>query len=113
MAHHLQQAGATPELRRQDRTLFVWDVWSRHPLHELEGHTNSLTAVAVTPDGAQAVSASYDATVRVWDLARGTSLASFTADTPMTSCAAAGRRGVVAGAADGRVHVLRLEGEAP
>jgi GTPase SAR1 family protein len=41
----------------------------------LKGHTRPVRAVAVTPDGAQAVSASEDTTLRVWDLATGESLA--------------------------------------
>jgi WD40 repeat protein/serine/threonine protein kinase len=37
----------------------------------LEGHTSVVTAVAVTPDGRRAVSASRDRTLRVWDLGSG------------------------------------------
>jgi len=40
-------------------------------LHRLQGHTNGVTGVAVTPDGRRAVSASRDHTLRVWDLATG------------------------------------------
>jgi WD40 repeat protein len=34
----------------------------------LTGHTNNVTSVAVTPDGATLVSASEDKTIKVWDL---------------------------------------------
>src|SRR5262249_30918323 len=37
----------------------------------LQGHAASVLAVAVTPDGRLAVSASYDKTLKVWDLASG------------------------------------------
>jgi WD40 repeat protein len=37
----------------------------------LEGHTDWVTAVAVTPDGRRAVSVSDDQTLRVWDLESG------------------------------------------
>jgi WD40 repeat protein len=40
----------------------------------LEGHEGAVTAVAVTPDGKLAVSASVDETLKVWDLASGREL---------------------------------------
>lgn len=40
-------------------------------LFTLSGHAGPVRAVAVAPDGQRAVSASNDATVRVWDLERG------------------------------------------
>jgi hypothetical protein len=39
-------------------------------MRTLEGHTALVTSVAVTPDGRHAVSASYDRTLRLWDLER-------------------------------------------
>jgi len=63
------------------------------------GHVN---AVAVTPDLMQAVSASEDQTLKVWDLATGTVIATFTCDAPARCC-------VFAGDGSGRVHFLSLE----
>ncbi len=40
----------------------------------LAGHLSGATSVAVTPDGERAVSASYDRTLKVWDIASGRSL---------------------------------------
>ena len=40
----------------------------------LEGHTRQVNAVAVTADGRQAVSASNDLTLKVWDLRTGKDL---------------------------------------
>ncbi len=37
----------------------------------LEGHTREVLSVAVTPDGRHALSASWDKTVRIWDLRKG------------------------------------------
>ena len=40
-------------------------------LHILEGHTDLINVVALSPDGNRAVSASSDDTLRVWDLQSG------------------------------------------
>jgi len=40
----------------------------------LEGHSASVTGVAVTADGKRAVSASFDRTLKVWDLKTGSTL---------------------------------------
>ena len=43
-------------------------------LRTLEGHSGSVNGVAVTPDGKRAVSASWDKTLKVWDLETGRAL---------------------------------------
>jgi WD40 repeat protein len=43
-------------------------------LRTLSGHTNSVRAVAVTPDGKRALSASKDHTLKMWDLGSGREL---------------------------------------
>jgi len=40
-------------------------------IRTLEGHTSSVSAVAVTPDGKHAISGSLDNTIRVWDIGSG------------------------------------------
>ena len=79
-------------------------------LRTLQGHTSSVHAVAVTPDGSRAVSASSDQTLKVWDLSTGELVASFTGNGAVHVCAV-GTDGVtfVAGDASGQVHILRLE----
>jgi WD40 repeat protein len=51
--------------------LKVWELETGHELHTLAGHTSWVRAVAVTPDGRRAVSASSDETLKVWELETG------------------------------------------
>lgn len=77
----------------------------------LEGHRYSVNAVAITPDGQAAVSASDDNTLKVWDISTGKEIVQFIGESPMHCCAAApDGKTIVAGEQSGRVHILRLEG---
>jgi WD40 repeat protein len=51
----------------RDSTLKVWDLKSGTELRTLRGHTDQVTALAVTRDR-QVLSASLDKTIRVWDI---------------------------------------------
>ncbi len=42
-----------------------------------DSHTNQVWSVALSPDGKRALSASFDLTVRLWDLVTGKELHSF------------------------------------
>jgi WD40 repeat protein/DNA-binding SARP family transcriptional activator len=49
----------------------VWDITSGDQLLHLEGHTEGVNDAAFSPDGNRLVTASNDATVKVWDAADG------------------------------------------
>ena len=42
----------------------VWDMVSGQEKSKMEGHTNRVTSVAISPDGTTIVSGSWDETVR-------------------------------------------------
>ncbi|WP_460201625.1 WD40 repeat domain-containing protein [Scytonema sp. NUACC21] len=46
-------------------------------VHTLVGHEDSVVAVAITPDGKYAVSASDDKTLKLWDLHSGSCVRTF------------------------------------
>ena len=90
----------------------VWNLASGRLERTLEGHTDTVGAVAVTADGQRIISGSYDHTVRVWNLASGTELAHWATDTgPVVSCAGSPHdpTTLVYGDSDGRVVVLSLQ----
>jgi WD40 repeat protein len=67
-------------------------------------------AVAVTPDGRQALSGSPDGTLRLWDLASGQALHTFTGHSEEVWAIAVTPDGrtLVSGGVDGTVRVWRL-----
>jgi WD40 repeat protein len=65
--------------------------------------------VAITPDGRRAVSASFDKTLKVWDLKSGQIITTFTCDAEARCCTFADDRRIVAGDSAGRMYFLCLE----
>ena len=91
----------------------MWDLETGNALRTFTGHAESVTAVAVSWNTRLAVSASYDKTLKVWQVESGHLLATFTCDGLATSCTFAGDHRIVAGDAVGHVHLLRLEEPKP
>ncbi|KAF9060622.1 WD40-repeat-containing domain protein, partial [Rhodocollybia butyracea] len=50
-----------------DRTVRIWDTQSGTESQKLEGHTDGIKSVALSPQGQQLVSGSSDKTVQIWD----------------------------------------------
>jgi WD40 repeat protein len=106
-----------------DRTLLLWDLESdrprtmgmdgaRKPILPLEGHTDAIYCVALTPDGRRAVSGSRDGTLILWDLKTEKAekkITTFTGEGAIMSCAVApDGQTIIAGDNSGRVYFLRL-----
>ena len=91
-----------------DHTLRLWDLATGETLRTLEGHTRGVSAVAVLADGSRALSGSWDDTLRLWDLATGECLSEYTADAEISCVAFARDDLIVAGSADGKIHILEI-----
>src|SRR5271166_1143606 len=80
-------------------------------IRTLEGHTDDVRAVAVTPDGRRAVSGSVDRTLRVWDLEVGQSLRTLEGHSNAVVGVAItpGGRRAVSASYDGTLRVWNLE----
>ncbi len=94
-----------------DKTLKVWDLETGKCRATLEGHTNDVVSVAVTPDGKTVVSASADKTLKVWDLETGRCRATLEGHTGSVVSVAVTPDGkaVVSGSSDKTLKVWDLE----
>jgi WD40 repeat protein len=92
-------------------TLYVWDLERGRILSTLTGHGDWVEAVAITPDGSLAVSASRDHTVRLWDLDREREVRTFEGHTGfvMSVLVTPDGRRVLSGSYDETLRLWDLE----
>jgi WD40 repeat protein len=78
LARHRQQRRDRPDLERR-----------RHPLATLTGHTSTVRAVAISPDGSWLATGGDDKTIRIWKTDDGgsTSATAIRADGILWGCA--------------------------
>ena len=57
-----------------DRTVRIWAVSNKQPIKTLRGHTDSVEAVAFSPDNSCLASGSGDETIKLWDVSSWTNL---------------------------------------
>ncbi len=94
--------------------LKVWELSSGLEILDVPTDIGNVNAVVTMPCGHRAITGSGDHTVRLWDLDTALSIACFTVDDVVTSCAvSADARTIIAGDASGAVHFLRIEEQRP
>jgi WD40 repeat protein/serine/threonine protein kinase len=94
-----------------DGVVRLWDTAAARSLPALTGHAGAVTRLAVTDDGARALSGSTDGSVRVWDLAAGGCLRVFEAHAgPVTALSPSdGGRLALSGGEDGAFRLWRVD----
>jgi hypothetical protein len=65
----------------------LWDSTMGRMLQIFAGHSDRITAIAISPDGLSVASASRDSTVRVWDVVRGLQMFALEGDSVVYSVA--------------------------
>jgi len=89
----------------------VWSISDGSLLRTLTGHTGGVSGVAITQDGQEIVSASYDNTVRVWRFSDGQLLRTLTGHTKEVFSVAvhADARTIVSGSLDLTIKAWALQ----
>ena len=88
----------------------LWRAGWEQPVFTLSGHEDTVNAVAVTPDSRQAISASADGTLKVWDLQTGQEVHTLTDQGCRVTAVAftPDGRQVITGSDDGTIKVWDL-----
>ncbi|MYC14008.1 MAG: hypothetical protein F4Y39_09815 [Gemmatimonadetes bacterium] len=87
----------------------LWNVATRRAISVLQGHTSIITSIAFSPDGKTLVSGSWDATIKLWDVATGRNVATFEQDQSVSSVAYSPDGTILAfGASDSTIRLLNI-----
>lgn len=124
-----EQSDQAPKLlsASRDKTIIVWNLEETDhgdmgdgrvplagtPLRALRGHSHFVEDVVISSDGQYALSASWDATLRLWNIDSGVSTHRFVGHTKdVLSCAfSAENRQIVSGSRDKTVKLWNTVGE--
>jgi guanine nucleotide-binding protein subunit beta-2-like 1 protein len=103
-----------------DKTLCVWKIDKENqgedflvPQRILTGHNGIIEDVCLSADGQYALTASWDKTLRLWDLNNGSSIARFKGHTHDVLSVSLSRnnRQIISGGRDGTIRLWNIYGE--
>jgi WD40 repeat protein len=110
--YHIKSATVTSDGQRVlsggDKTLTLWELATGKCLCTLNGHTESVNAVALTSEGRRALSGSWDKTLKLWDLATGQCLRTLTGYTGSAQTVVSDGRRALSGSADQTIKIWDL-----
>ncbi|KAL1925504.1 uncharacterized protein VTP21DRAFT_387 [Calcarisporiella thermophila] len=92
-----------------DHTLRVWDLATGTCQFVLEGHTQKVYTVAMTPDRRACISGSFEGVLRIWSLLDGSCLATLEGHTSLVGLLEVSRNYIVSASADGTLRVWDME----
>ncbi len=104
-----------------DETIIMWTIVEEGGevkatvTSTLTGHTGGVWGIALSPDDVYVASASYDETVRVWEVATGQPLRVLQGHTDYVTCAVWSLDGewIASGSGDKSVRVWRVDAQVP
>ena len=93
-----------------DRSLRVWDLKSGVCQRILEGHTDEVNSLTISPDGLRIISGGKDKSIRVWDLKKGDCLRTLEGHTKPVRTLAISPQGhrLISGGSDSSIFVWTL-----
>ncbi|RKF61552.1 Guanine nucleotide-binding protein subunit beta-like protein [Golovinomyces cichoracearum] len=102
----------------RDKTLIIWKLTPQertygHPKRSLHGHSHIVSDCVISSDGAYALSASWDHTLRLWELATGTTTRRFVGHTGdvLSVSFSADNRQIVSGSRDKTIKLWNTLGD--
>ena len=86
----ISRDGAVLILGGSDGNISTWDIRTQTfgPSSQFQGHSDKITSTAISSDGRNLISGSWDETARVWDLQSGKNIQRFTGHDDALLCVA-------------------------